>query len=113
MNHEDRLNEMAIQKELLQGYYNRIKRCHLSVEDILEIMEADFEYLAMEGVLIDAEKIIIRKPKGKMKRIRIFMKLNNKLRYHMFLNHWREANNICTRMERLGYTQWYWYILML
>lgn len=47
------------QREIIQGYYIRIGSTpNITVEDIMQMLESDLQYIREETLLLDAENII-------------------------------------------------------
>lgn len=50
---------LAAQREIIQGYYNRIAIQNPSIETIIEWLESDLEYLKMEDAVEGTKDIIM------------------------------------------------------
>ena len=56
MKHKEKL---AIQREIIQGYFNRIVMTSPSIESIIEWLEDDLEYLKMEDAVEGVKDIVM------------------------------------------------------
>jgi hypothetical protein len=54
----DNKEKIAIQLEIILGYYNKIYLDKLSIERVLDMLEHDRNYLQQEQNLLDATNII-------------------------------------------------------